>query len=127
MSKTEQNILLIEDDLFIKQMYVNKIEELDIKVFASSNLKEVRLLLNQYTIHLILLDLVLSGTSGFDILKWLKEDDNLKDIKVIVLSNLSSQSDINQAFEWGVVDYMVKSNYTPAEVMRTIQKHLLKN
>ena len=43
---------------------------------------------------------------------------------VIVLSNLSSQTDIDKAFELGAVDYIVKSNYTPFEVMRTIQKHL---
>lgn len=124
MNKIEKSILLIEDDLFIKQMYINKIEELGIKVFASSNLKEGKLFLNKYKIDLILLDLVLPETSGFDILKWLKEDDEFKDIPIIVLSNLSSQADVNQAFKLGAADYMVKSNYTPAEIMRTIQKHL---
>lgn len=118
------SVLLIEDDTFIKQMYCTKIEELGIKVFAASTRNEAFDLLNKNTISLILLDLVLPEVSGFDILKELKKDNRLKNIPVIVLSNLSSQTDVSQAFELGALDYIVKSNYTPSEVMRTIQKHL---
>jgi two-component system, sensor histidine kinase and response regulator len=118
------NIVLIEDDPFIKQMYSSKIEEMQINVFTALNQDELKLILDKNQIDLILLDLILPNTSGFDILKWLKKESKFKDISVIVLSNLSSQADINQAFELGVVDYIVKSNYTPTEVMRTIQKNL---
>lgn len=121
-----KNILLIEDDPFIKQMYANKIEEMEIKVFSVLNQDEIEQVLSKNNIDLILLDLILPNISGFDILKWLKRNAKTKVIPVIVLSNLSSQTDINQAFEFGVVDYIVKSNYTPTEVMRTIQKHLSK-
>ena len=120
-----KNILIIEDDPFIKQMYVNKIEELGVHVFSTSNLDES--ILNKNIVDLILLDLVLPNISGFDILKVFKKNDKIKDIPVIVMSNLSSQADINQAFELGAVDYIVKSNYTPTEVIRTIQKYLPKN
>lgn len=120
----KNSVLLIEDDTFIKQMYCSKIEELGVTVFTASNADEVKDSLSKNTVDLILLDLVLPNTSGFDILQGFKENNKLKDIPVIVLSNLSSQADINQAFELGVVDYIVKSNYTPAEVMRIIQKHL---
>ncbi len=119
-----RSIVLIEDDPFIKQMYANKIEEMQIKVFAVLNQDELKSILDKNNIDLILLDLILPNISGFDILKWLKGKSQAQDIPVIVLSNLSSQTDINRAFELGVVDYIVKSNYTPAEVMRTIQKHL---
>ncbi len=122
-----KNILLIEDDLFIKQMYVNKIEDLGIKVYASSNLEESTTILEKNRIDLILLDLVLPNISGFEILKLFKKNTRFKDIPIIVLSNLSSQVDVNQAFELGATDYMVKSNYTPAEVMRTIKKYLPNN
>jgi DNA-binding response OmpR family regulator len=118
------NIVLIEDDPFIKQMYANKIEEMQIKVFAVVSQDELKSILDKNRVDLILLDLILPNISGFDILKWLKEKSQVQDIPVIVLSNLSSQTDINRAFELGVVDYIVKSNYTPAEVMRTIKKYL---
>lgn len=120
----KNNVLLIEDDPFIKQMYCSKIEELGLNVLTASGGDEVRDILSKNEIDLILLDLVLPNISGFDILQGLKKDTKWKNTPVIVLSNLSSQADVNQAFELGVVDYIVKSNYTPAEVMRTIQKHL---
>ncbi|MGA1050374.1 MAG: response regulator [Minisyncoccia bacterium] len=119
-------IVLIEDDLFIKQMYSNKIEEMQISVLSVLNQDDLQTTLENNPIDLILLDLILPNISGFDILKWLKLESQFKAVPVIVLSNLSSQADINQAFELEVVDYIVKSNYTPAEVLRTIKKHLPK-
>jgi DNA-binding response OmpR family regulator len=121
------SVLLVEDDTFIKQMYCTKIEELGIKVFSASTRDEAFDILNKNKVDLILLDLVLPEVSGFDILKELKKNSILKNIPIIILSNLSSQTDISQAFELGVLDYIVKSNYTPSEVMRTIQKHLPTN
>lgn len=118
------SIVLIEDDPFIKQMYANKIEEMQIKVLSALTQDELQSILSKQKVELILLDLVLPNLSGFDILKWLKTKSQAQDIPVIVLSNLSSQTDISRAFELGAVDYIVKSNYTPAEVMRTIKKHL---
>ncbi len=121
----KHNILLVEDDSFITQMYATKIDELGLSVVTASEQEEVKKALkSNKKFNLILLDLVLPDVSGFDILKWIKGQDALKDIPVIVLSNLSSQADINQAFELGVVDYVVKSNYTPTEVMRIVQKYL---
>jgi DNA-binding response OmpR family regulator len=118
------SIVLIEDDPFIKQMYANKIEEMQIKVLSALTQDELQSILNEQKVELILLDLILPNLSGFDILKWLKTKSQAQDIPVIVLSNLSSQIDISRAFELGAIDYIVKSNYTPAEVMRTIKKHL---
>lgn len=118
------NLVLIEDDPFIKQMYYNKIEEININVLTALSKDDLKLILDKNKVDIILLDLILPNTSGFDILKWLQNENKSKDIPVIVLSNLSSQADIDQAFELGAVDYIVKSNYTPSEVVRTIQKYL---
>jgi CheY-like chemotaxis protein len=122
----KNNILLIEDDSFITQMYATKIEELGFSVLTASHQSEVKDILTQSNnqVSLILLDLILPDVGGFDILQWIKKKPRLKDIPVVVLSNLSSQADINQAFELGAVDYIVKSNYTPTEVMRTVKKYL---
>jgi CheY-like chemotaxis protein len=122
----KNHILLIEDDSFITQMYATKIDELGFSVLTASNQSEVKDILTQNNnqVSLILLDLILPDVGGFDVLQWIKKKPQLKDIPVVVLSNLSSQADINQAFELGAVDYIVKSNYTPTEVMRTVKKYL---
>jgi len=126
MINMKKRILLKEDDSFITQMYASKIDEMGYEVKTASNEPEVKRILTKSSISfdLILLDLILPDVSGFDILEWIKKQENIQNIPVIVLSNLSSQADINQAFTFGVVDYIVKSNYTPSEIMRTVQKHL---
>lgn len=121
---SNKNILLIEDDPFIKQMYVNKIEETQIKVFAVLDQDEIDTILDKNSIDLILLDLILPNISGFELLKLLKNKSQTQYIPIIVLSNLSSQKDIDQAFKLGANDYIVKSNYTPTEVMRIVQEYL---
>jgi len=121
---SNKNILLIEDDPFIKQMYVNKIEETQIKVFVGLDQDEIDTILDKNSIDLILLDLILPNISGFELLKLLKNKSQTKYIPIIVLSNLSSQTDIDQAFKLGANDYIVKSNYTPTEVMRIVQEYL---
>ena len=126
----KKNVLLVEDDSFITQMYVTKMEEeLDIEVTSFSNPLEAQKFMDETDVKfdLFLYDLILPDLNGYDLLAWTKEHPNVKDVPVEILSNLSAQKDINDAYEMGAIDYIVKSNYTPNEVMRTIRKHLPKD
>ena len=73
---------------------------------------------------LILLDLILPKTSGFEVLRKLKEDDATKDIPVIVLTNLESIEDIEKALSLGTTTYLVKANYSLEEVLEKVKKAL---
>lgn len=73
---------------------------------------------------LILLDLILPKINGFDVLKSLKEDEETKNIPVIVLTNLEGITDINKAIEIGATTYLVKVKYSPQEVLEKIQNAL---
>ena len=63
--------------------------------------------------------------TGYELLEWVKTTPHIQEVPVVILSNLSAQKDINEAYEKGAIDYIVKSNYTPNEVLRVIKKHLL--
>ena len=65
---------------------------------------------------LILLDIVLPGTSGLDILKELRERPESKDAKVVMLTNFGSDENINKAMEYGANDYLMKYNIVPSEL-----------
>jgi len=65
---------------------------------------------------LILLDIVLPGTSGLDILKELRERPETKDAKVVMLTNFGSDENINKAMEYGANDYLMKYNIVPSEL-----------
>jgi len=69
---------------------------------------------------LILLDIVLPGTSGLDILKELRERDETKDVKVVMLTNFGSDENIAKAMEYGSNDYLMKYNIVPSELPNKI-------
>ena len=74
--------------------------------------------------NLILLDLILPKMDGFEVLEELKEDDDTKDIPVIVLTNLESSQDIEKALVLGATTYLVKANYDLKEVIEKIKENI---
>ena len=73
---------------------------------------------------LILLDLILPKKDGFAVLKEMKEDESLKDIPVIVLTNLEGMGDVEKAMSLGATTYLVKANYELDDVVTKIKKTL---
>lgn len=65
---------------------------------------------------LVLLDIVLPGTSGLDILKELKEREETKSVKIVMLTNFGNDDNINKAMEYGADDYFMKYNVVPSEL-----------
>ena len=73
---------------------------------------------------LILLDLLLPKMDGFTVLEKINQDDSLKQIPVIVLTNLSQKSDIDRCFALGADDYLIKAHFVPSEVIKKINRFL---
>ncbi len=71
---------------------------------------------------LILLDVMMPKMSGFDVLRKIKEDENLKKIPVILLTNLAGQEDAEKGLSLGAVLYLVKSEYSPKQVMEKVEE-----
>lgn len=71
---------------------------------------------------LILLDLILPKMNGFDVLKSIKAEETIKEIPIIVLTNLESMEDIQKALALGAATYLVKANYSLEEVLEKINK-----
>src|SRR5207244_4345919 len=66
---------------------------------------------------LILLDVMMPKMNGFDVLRKLKADANLKAVPVILLTNLAGEADAQKGLELGAVMYLVKSQYEPKQVV----------
>ena len=119
-----RKILVIEDDVFLQSLEVNKLKKDNYEVITASTGDEALEKIKEPDIDLILLDLMLPGVNGFDILKELKETEELKNIPVIVFSNLSEEKDMKKAKELGAVEFMVKSNFSLSELLEHINKIL---
>jgi len=119
-----RKILIIEDDIFLQNLEANKLKKENYEIITASTGDEALEKINEPDIDLILLDLILPGVDGFDVLKAIKETENLKNVPVIVFSNLSEETDIKKAKALGAKDFMVKSNFSLSELSEHIDKIL---
>ena len=71
---------------------------------------------------LILLDVMMPKMSGFDVLRKIKIEDKLKSIPVILLTNLAGQEDAEKGLSLGAVLYLVKSQYSPKQVVEKVEE-----
>ncbi len=121
-----KNILLVEDEPLLLDLYQEAFEDAGLEVEIAENGAEALKKADKNP-RLILLDILMPGMNGFEVLKKLKNNSKTKDIPVIVLTNLGSeQSDKDKqlALSLGAVDYLVKSYHTPDEIVEIVEKRL---
>ena len=116
-------ILIIEDDKFFRNIVTHKFEESDlVEVDFLENGKGAVEKIKKYTPDLVLLDLLMPDVGGYETLKAVRFDEDVKDTPIIILSNLSKQEDIDKCKAYGSVDFMVKAMSSPQEIVdRTLE------
>jgi len=119
-------ILLVEDDFFLADIYQTKLSIANYNVLVAQDGMDGLEQAQAQIPDLILLDIMLPKMDGLDVLKRLKADDKTKNIPVILLSNLGQEFVVNGGMSLGAVDYLVKSDLTPREVIDKIKKYLVK-
>ncbi len=121
---TKARILLVEDDFFLSDIYQTKlaVEEYDV-VVAQDGLEGLEKAQKENP-DLILLDIMLPKMDGLEVLKKLKSEAITKNIPVILLSNLGQEFVVKGGMNLGAVDYLLKSDLTPREVIDKIKKYL---
>ncbi len=117
-------ILIIEDDKFLRELISQKLVkegyEICEAIDGEEGIKQVR----KENPDLILLDLILPGIDGFDVLAQMKRDPVLAKIPVIILSNLGQKEDIEKGINLGADDYLIKAHFTPNEIIEKIKSVL---
>ena len=122
--KKKPLVLVVEDDIFLVNVHKKKLAKEGFEVLVAGNGNEALGLARKNKPDIILLDLIMPIKDGFQALKELKADPELKNIKVIILSNLSQEEDRQRAMEAGAVDYIVKANVSFREIINQIRRHL---
>src|SRR3989338_6170918 len=115
-----KKIFLVEDDPFLTDIYTTKLKEAGFDVTATGDGNGVMPKIKEEKPDLLLLDIVLPHLDGWEILKMIKETDGLKDLKVIILSNLGQKNEVEKGLKLGAVKYFIKAHYTPTEIMEEI-------
>ena len=114
-------ILIIEDDKFLRELIARKLLQENFKILEAvdgeGGLKKIK----EEKPDLILLDLILPGIDGFEVLSKMKDDPALASIPVIILSNLGQREDVERGLKLGAVDYLVKAHFTPNEIIEKVK------
>lgn len=121
-----KKVLLIEDEQLLLDLYTEAFENESFELITAQD-GDSGLKLASKLPDLILLDILLPGINGFDVLRKLKTNPNTRDIPVIVLTNLGSEQTDNDkklALSLGAVDYLVKSYHTPEEIAQIVNNKL---
>lgn len=120
-----KKILIVEDDKFLRELIFRKLENEGYQVVAAVEGEEGLKKADEEKPDLILLDLILPGIDGFEVLSQLKQNERLASIPVIILSNLGQREEIEKGLKLGAIDYLVKAHFTPGEIIEKI-KNVLK-
>jgi DNA-binding response OmpR family regulator len=120
----KKKILLAEDDKFISLAYRDGFKKAGFEVLYASDGQEAINLAQNSQPDIILLDIIMPVKNGFEALEEIRKISSLKDVPILVLSNLGQETDIQKAKSLGADDYLIKSNYSLAEVVKFIEKHL---
>lgn len=119
-------VLVIEDDQFLRDLLQAKLEREHFQVITAIDGPEGMEHIQHDRPDVILLDIILPGIDGFEILKRMKATPALRHIPVILLSNLGQEADVEKGKAMGAHDYLIKSNFTIDEIIEKIRSTVQK-
>lgn len=122
-----KKILIVEDDVFISEMYAKKLQKAGFEVISVRDGQEAISKLEEIMPDLVLLDIVLPKIDGFEVLKTIKTDPKFKKIKVALLTNLGEGENIKKGLELGADAYLIKAHSIPSEIIEKVKEILESN
>lgn len=120
----QATVLIVEDDRFLRDLIQQKLIKEGFEVVSAVDGEEALKMVVEKPPQLVLLDLILPGVDGFEVLRRLRADTNTAKLPVIVLSNLGQKEDMDRAMKLGAEDFMVKAHFTPSEIVNKVRTTL---
>jgi DNA-binding response OmpR family regulator len=116
-----KRILVVEDDRFLRKAAEAALRRSGFTVLVAADGEEGLRVARAEIPDLVLLDLIMPGLQGFEVLKLLKAEAATSAIPVIVISNLGQDSDVKNALDAGAIDYLVKANLALDDLVKRVR------
>jgi DNA-binding response OmpR family regulator len=123
-SSDEIRVLFVEDDPTVAQMYRLKLELDGYQVIMAKDGEEGLRLANEVDPDIVFLDIRLPKVDGFAVLEGLRAYDRTKNVPVVILSNYGEQELVERGLKLGALEYLIKSQTTPANLSRGVENGL---
>jgi CheY-like chemotaxis protein len=122
-----KTIMIVEDDTFVLDIYHTKLSNEGFEIITAADGVEAMEKLEKEKIvpNLILLDIIMPNMDGLEVLRRVQKIEALKNTPIVMLTNLSQRDEIEEALNLGAKDYLIKSHFTPVEVLEKINKYLV--
>ncbi len=114
-------ILVVEDDKFLREMISRKLDKEGYEVVQAVDGEKGEVAIKEEKPDLVLLDLILPGIDGFEVLERTKKDPDVSAIPIIILSNLGQKSEVERGLNLGAIDFLIKAHFTPGEIVKKIR------
>lgn len=127
MAKENRTVLIVEDDEALVNSYAEALESAGYKALKATDGYEGLDMLNKHLsdIKLILLDLMMPGVDGLEVLRAIKDDEKrYGNTPIVVLTNMTSENVIKEAFGLGATSYLVKTDLDYEGLIKEVNKFL---
>lgn len=127
MNPPAKKILLVEDEDFIRELYARQLTKggFSVKIAVDGQAGLETLKVEQF--DLLLLDIMLPGINGLQLLREFKTQNPTSPMITILLTNLGQEAVIKEGFELGAQAYLIKASYTPDQVVNEVRNALFGN
>lgn len=124
MDPSSKKILLVEDEVFIRELYVRQLTKAGFQIKTAPDGQTGLNMLKAETFDLLLLDIMLPGMNGLQVLREFKTQNPSSKMITILLTNLGQEAVIKEGFELGAQAYLIKASYTPDQVVNEVRNAL---
>ncbi len=125
--KNAIEVLIVEDDVFLRKILATKFGKEGFVVRMAADGAEALEAIREKPPSLLLLDLIIPKVSGFEVLSEMRTDAALKDVPVVILSNLGQEEDLERAKELGAIDFMTKADFSINQVVSRVKEDYAKH
>lgn len=120
MSKNKK-ILIVEDEPFLSEMYQTKFASLGYEVISADTGLEGIEMMKKHKPSLVLLDVIMPVMDGYEVLRRVRADNDLKNQLIVMFTNLGQDEEVTKGLQMGADDYLVKSNLTPSQLVERVE------
>lgn len=117
-----KKILIVEDEEILSEVLKDRFTDDGWEVTIAMDGEEAMEKVKKESFDLMLLDLIMPKKNGFEVLEEINNNPELKDLSIIVLSNLGTDEDIKKALSLGAKDYFVKTQHPVSEIIEKAKK-----
>ena len=119
-----KSVLIVEDAGAMQRALKNKLEGAGYEVLLANDGAEALDQIKGTKPDLMLLDLIMPKLDGISVLREIKANEDLKEVPVIILTNLSSGDKVAEAMQLGTFDFLVKANYSLDDVLGKVKDRI---